>query len=174
MNRREFVATAMGGVPLLKAAVRKNAIGRNRISAISDEVGTSPAESIAFTKKFGMEWLELRNVPGSKQTYFYMTAEELKPAAQEFRDNGIRISFLNTSLLKFAMPGTDPVARRGKETPEARAKREAREQAEFDKRMDNLHKCITAAHALGTDRVRVFTFHRVDQKSTRLNSSHIP
>lgn len=163
MNRREFIATAVGGAGLLTAADRKNAIGRNRISAISDEVATSPAEAIAFTKKFGMEWLELRDVPGTKQPYFYMTAEELKPAAKEFVDNGIRISFLNTSLLKFGMPGTEPIARRGKETPEARAKREAREQAEFDKRMDSLRKCIAAAHVLGTDRVRVFTFQRVEE-----------
>src|SRR5579872_1814602 len=163
MNRRQFIATAAAGAGLLKAKDRKNSIGRNRISAISDEIATSPADAIAFAKKFGMEWLELRDVPGTKQPYFYMTPEELKPAAKEFADNGIRISFLNTSLLKFGMPGTEVKSRRGKETPEARAKREAREQVEFDKRIDSLRKCIDAAHALGTDRVRVFTFHRVDE-----------
>lgn len=163
MNRRQFIAAAAAGAGMLRAKERKNAIGRNRISAISDEIATSPAEAIAFTKKFGMEWLELRNVPGAKQPYFYMTAEELKPAAKEFADNGIKISFLNTSLLKFGLPGTELISRRGKETPEAQAKREARQQVEFDKRMENLHKCITAAHVLGTDRVRVFTFLRVDE-----------
>jgi L-ribulose-5-phosphate 3-epimerase len=165
MNRRQFIAAAAAsaGAGLLASKDRKNAIGRNRISAISDEVATSPAEAIAFAKKFGMEWLELRDVPGKKQPYFYMTEQELKPVAQDFRDNGIRISFLNTSLLKFGMPGTELKARRGKETPDAQAKREARQQSEFDKRMENLHKCIAAAHALGTDRVRIFTFLRVDE-----------
>src|ERR1700730_8569394 len=163
MNRRQFIAAAAAGAGVLRAKERKNAIGRNRISAISDEIATSPAEAIAFTKKFGMEWLELRNVPGAKQAYFYMTAEELKPAAKEFTDNGIKISFLNTSLLKFGLPGTELISRRGKETPEAQAKREARQLVEFDKRTDNLYKCITAAHVLGTDRIRVFTFLRVDE-----------
>src|SRR5258708_3228733 len=165
MNRRQFIAAAASaaGCGLFAAEGRKNAIGRNRISAISDEVATSPAEAIAFARKFGMEWLELRNVPGGKQTYFYMTEQELKPADKEFADNGIRISFLNTSLLKFGMPGTELKARRGKETPDAQAKREARQQVEFDKRIENLQKCITAAHVLGTDRVRVFTFLRVDE-----------
>lgn len=163
MNRREFITGTVGAMTLLRAADRKNAIGRNRVSAISDEIATSPAEAIAFARKFGMEWLELRNVPGARQPYFYMSPEELKPVAKEFADNGIKISFLNTSLLKFGLPGTEPLSRRGKETPEARAKREAREQAEFDKRMDSLHKCIAAAHTLGTDRVRLFTFSRVEE-----------
>jgi L-ribulose-5-phosphate 3-epimerase len=163
MNRRQFIAAAAAGTGLLASKDRKNAIGRNRISAISDEIAVSPAEAIAFARKFGMEWLELRDVPGSKQPYFYMSQQELQPAAKEFADHGIRISFLNTSLLKFGMPGTELKARRGKETPDAQARREARQQVEFDKRIENLRKCIDAAHALGTDRVRVFTFLRVDE-----------
>ncbi|HLJ44885.1 MAG TPA: TIM barrel protein [Bryobacteraceae bacterium] len=165
LNRRAFLGASLAA-GLVGAAERKNRIGRNRISAISDEVGTSPAEALRFAKEFGMEWLELRNVPGTKTPYFYMSPDMLKPAAAEFRDNGIRISFLNTSLLKFAMPGTEPLNRKGKETPEARAKREAREQVEFDNRTDNLRKCIAAAHAFETDRVRIFTFQRVENPTS--------
>lgn len=161
-TRREFIAGAMAAGAIAYAKDRKNRIGRNRISAISDEVGTTPAESIAFAKKFGLEWLELRNVPGARTPYFYMSEEALKPVAKEFADNGIKISFLNTSLLKFGLPDTEPVSRRGKETPEARARREAREKIEFENRTLNLRKCITAAHVLGTDRIRVFTFSRVE------------
>ena len=161
MNRRQFITgTAAAAAATVLGGREKNIIGRNRISAISDEVGTTPAESITFAHQFGMQWLELRNVPGTKRPYFYMSAEELTPVARDFSDNGIRISFLNTSLLKFGLPGTEPVTRRT-ETADARATRQAREQAEFDRRMESLAKCITAAHVLGTDRVRVFTFHRV-------------
>src|SRR5258708_39632710 len=84
----------------------------------------------------------------------------LKPAARAFADAGIRISFLNASLLKFGLPGTEPLAR-AKETPEKRTPRLEREQHEFDIRESNLRKCIRAAKPLGTDRIRVFTFHRV-------------
>ena len=162
MNRRQFIASAAAATATVLSGREKNIISRNRISAISDEVGTTPAESIAFAHQFGMQWLELRNVPGTKHPYFYMSAEELKPVARDFTDNGIRISFLNTSLLKFGLPGTEPVSRRN-ETPEARAKRQAHEQDEFERRMDSLAKCVTAAHVLGTDRVRVFTIHRVEE-----------
>ena len=161
LNRRDFLAAALAG-PAALLAKKDNRIVRSRLSAISDEVGTSPADAIAFAKQYGLQWLELRNVPGAKTPYFYMSEAELKPIAKEFADNGIRISFLNTSLLKFAMPGTEPVSRR-KETPEARAKRLPREQAEFDRRAESLMKCIRAAQVLGTDRIRVFTFHRVEE-----------
>ena len=159
MNRREFVAAAVAGLPLLGASVG-NRIGRTRISAISDEVANSPADAIAFAKQYGLEWLELRNEPGSKRPYFYMEDADLKPAARALADAGIRISFLNTSLLKFGLPGTEPLSR-AKETPEKRPARLEREQHEFEIRESNLRKCIRAAKTLGTDRIRVFTFHRV-------------
>ena len=157
ISRREFVALTVTGAGVLRAGSR---IGRSRISAISDEVATSPDDAIAFARQYGLEWLELRTVPGAKKPYFFLEPEELKPAAQQFADNKIRISFLNTNLLKFALPGTEPVQRK-KETPEAREKRLPREQAQFDRRMDDLRKCIRAAHAFGTPNIRVFTFSRV-------------
>ena len=58
------------------------------------------------------------------------------------------------------MPGTEPVRFRN-ETPEARAKRIARDQAQFDRRMEDLARAIRAAQILGTDKVRIFTFTRV-------------
>jgi sugar phosphate isomerase/epimerase len=50
---------------LLPAAAGARArIGRGRISAISDEIAMSPEESVAFAHHFGLDWLELRDVPG--------------------------------------------------------------------------------------------------------------
>ncbi len=163
MNRRELL---FGGFAACGLMAGKGRLGRSRLSAISDEVGASPEDAIAFAKKYGLQWLELRNVPGQKVNYFYMSPEELKPHAQAFAENGIGISFLNTSLLKFGLPGTEPISRK-KETPEAREKRLPREQAMFDRRMDDLRKCIRAAQALKADRLRIFTFSRVqDPPST--------
>ena len=159
VRRRDFIAAAAAGAALPLFAKTPTRIGRSRLSAISDEIAATPAEALAFAKKYGLEWLELRNVPGAKTPYFFMNEAELKPVAKEFADHGIKISFLNTNLLKFGLPGTEPL--RKNETAEARAKRLPREQAQFDRRMDDLQKCIRAAQVLGTDRVRVFTFQRV-------------
>jgi hypothetical protein len=65
MKRREFVA-AIASAPFLHA---KNRIDMSRIAALTDEVAKSPAEAIAFVKKYGLTWVELRNVPGSKGHY---------------------------------------------------------------------------------------------------------
>ncbi len=63
-------------------------------------------------------------------------------------------------MLKFGLPGTEP-ARRTPEAPEARDKRLPREQAQFDRRLDDLAKAIRCAHALDVTLIRVFTFSRI-------------
>jgi sugar phosphate isomerase/epimerase len=63
-------------------------------------------------------------------------------------------------MLKFQMPGTEP-ARVRQETPEARAKRQAREQQQFDQRLSDLDKAIRAAEIFNVRKIRVFTFTRV-------------
>ena len=86
----------------------------------------------------------------------------LKAAAKQFNDGGIRISFLNANLLKFGLPGTEPV-RRTPETADLRAKRLAREQARMEKSEDDLRQCIRSAHILGCKYIRIFSFSRVEQ-----------
>lgn len=169
INRRQVLATAAAAaLPVLRAAKLHNHIGRSRISAISDEIADSPANAIAFDKQYGLQWLELRSVPGNKrENYFYMPEPELREAARQFAGNGIRISFLNTNLLKFGLPGTEPVSKKP-ETADERAKRQASEQAAFARRMDDLAKCIRSAHILDCKLVRVFTFKRVQEPEALL------
>jgi len=155
MKRRQFLA--LPAAAYLRAATR---IDRSRISAITDEIAPSPQEAIRFAQRYGLKWVELRAVPGSKTYYQFLAEDQLRVAARELNDAGLRVSFLNTGLLKFPMPGTEPLRFRN-ETPEARAKRQARDQAEFDRRMEDLAKAIRAAHILGTDKVRIFAFTRV-------------
>jgi L-ribulose-5-phosphate 3-epimerase len=156
MLRREFLGT-LAAAPLLAA---KNHIGKSRISAISDEVAKTPAEAIAFAKAYGLQWLELRDVPGLKKHYASIPEEQVTDAAKEFKEHGIGISFFNTGYLKFGLPGTEPV-RRKTEEPDARQKRIAREQAQFDSRIEDLKRGIRAAQILGVDKMRIFTFSRV-------------
>jgi L-ribulose-5-phosphate 3-epimerase len=155
MTRREFLIAS--GAASLGAAPR---VDRTRISVITDEAAPSPAEAVAFARQYGLKWVELRAVPGAKTYYQFLPEAELRAAAEELAAAGLRVSFLNTGLLKFPLPGTEPLRYRN-ETPEARAKRVARDQAQFDRRMDELRQAIRAAHILGTDKVRIFAFTRV-------------
>lgn len=156
LRRRQFLAALAGAA----AAGAGEPIGLDRISVLTDEVATSPDEAIAFCRHYGIRWVELRGVPGRGGTYAYMEEPELRTVAQQLREAGLRVSFLNTPLLKFGLPGTEP-ARRRTETPEQRDARQKREQALFERRHDDLARALRAADILDVRLVRVFTFTRV-------------
>ena len=134
-------------------------LDRTRLSTVTDESGKTPAENFEFAKKYGLRYLEVRGVPGAKTHYADLPEAELKAAAKEFADHGVKVSFFNSGQCKFALPATDYVRQRA-ETPEAKAKRVARDQESFDKRLETLQKSIRASQILGCDKVRIFSFLR--------------
>ncbi len=134
---------------------------KSRISAITDEIGKTTDESIAFAHQYGLQFVEIRNPPGSKKEYFALAEPEIKADAMRFAREGLKVSFVNTSLLKFAWPGSEPVRKRPEE-PAAREKRLAAEKARWDNRMEDLRKAIRCAQIMGCDKVRVFTGSRVE------------
>src|SRR5438046_1462630 len=156
MTRRELLAGALTAASLTAKTAK---IDRSRISAISDEIGTTPQASIDFARQYDLQFLELRNVPGGKE-YSFLQENQVKEAAADFKRNGIRISFMNSSLLKFAWPGTEPVRKR-QETAEARDRRLQMESDRFARRMDDLRTAIRNSHVLGCNLLRVFTGSRV-------------
>jgi sugar phosphate isomerase/epimerase len=157
MNRRQLLG-ASGAFPFT-AWAKSAKIDRRRLSSITDESGTTPQEAIAFAQKHGLQWMEVRSVPGSKKHYANLTVEELKQAAREFKDGGVKVSFFNSGQCKYLLPGTVALRSR-QETSEQRSTRLAREQGLFDRREEDLRKSIRAAQAFGTDKVRVFAFLR--------------
>ena len=82
--------------------------------------------------------------------------------ATRFTNEGLKVSFINTSLLKFTWPDTEP-ARRRTEEPAAREKRLAAEKVRWDNRMDDLQKAIRCAQIMGCDKVRIFTGTRIEK-----------
>ncbi len=156
MLRRNFLL-ASAAAPALFG---RNRIDLSRISLLTDEIAKSPAEAIAFCRQYGIRNVELRGVPGGGGTYAFLDEAVLRGVSRELHEAGLQVSFLNTPMLKFTMPGTEP-ARRRNETPEQRAKREERDKQQFDKRIDDLRKAIRAAHIFDVHDIRVFTFSRV-------------
>lgn len=133
----------------------------SRISAMTDEIARTPAEAIAFARKYGLVWLELREIPGGRGDYCTgLSPAALREAAAEFRDNGIRISYLDAPLYKIRLPGTEPVDI-FHETPEQQRRRAERELARFERRLDEMRRALDAAHILGCEKLRVFGFRRV-------------
>jgi sugar phosphate isomerase/epimerase len=145
LTRRDLLAfsTAILGARGLRAA--KAHITKARISAITDELGLTQTDAIAFAKQYGLQWVELRNVPGSNREFGFLTEPELKRFAAELAANKLKVSLLKTSLLKFAW--------------ESDTKR-------WDRRKDDLARAITAAQIFGVDKIRVFTGARVTDPAT--------
>ena len=125
ISRRHLLAGSLAAPALWG----RNKIDHSRISAITDEIARSPEAAIAFAQQYGLKNLELRDVPGKRGSNYFIAIEdsELKAAAKQFADAGIKISFLNANLLKFGLPGTEPL-RRTPEAADAREKRIARAQ----------------------------------------------
>jgi sugar phosphate isomerase/epimerase len=134
---------------------------KSRISAITDEIGMTTDESIAFAHQYGLRFVEIRNPPGSRKEYFTLSEPEIKVDAVRFRNEGLKVSFVNTSLLKFGWPGSEPVRRRPEDAA-AREKRLASEIARWDHRTEDLEKVLRCAQIMGADKVRVFTGSRVE------------
>jgi len=127
----------------------KSHITKARIAAITDEIGKTQADAVAFAKQFSLQWVELRNVPESGKEFAALPEAELKRYAAELSASKLKVSLLKTSLLKFPWPELSP-----------ESANDANKQR-WDRRNDDLARAIRAAQILGTDKIRVFTGARV-------------
>ena len=167
-TRRQLLR-ATAATPLLWATrlLARNRFDHSRISAITDEIGMTTAESIEFAKTYGLKWVEVRTIREKKMEVGLAPEADVKELAASLAGAGLKVSFMNTSLLKFTWPGMEAARAPRNDTPERKAKREASEKERFDHRMEDLGKALTAARILGCDKVRVFTGTRTaDPHST--------
>jgi len=156
VTRRDLLAGAAFAAAAGKLQAFKSHITKARISAITDEIGTTQAEAIEFAHHYGMQLVEVRNVPETKKEFSFLTEPELKRWAAELESNKLKVSFLNASLLKFTWPGTNPAGTR--KDPD---------QKKWDRRKEDVESTLRAANILGCDKVRVFTGTRdVNPEST--------
>jgi sugar phosphate isomerase/epimerase len=166
MTRRELLAA---GAVCATTMWAKTRIDKTSISAITDEIGLTTDDAIAFAHQYGMKCVELRNPPknepSGRKEYFQLTEPEIKVDALRFSQEGLKVTFLNTSLLKFTWPDTEPVRRRPEDAA-AREKRIAAEKVRWDNRMQDLQKAIRCAQIMGCDKVRIFTGTRIENPAT--------
>ena len=95
---------------------------KSRVSAITDEIGNTTEESIAFAHQYALSHVEIRDhraTATSRKEYFTLTEAGIKADAIRFAKEGLKVSFVNTSLMKFTWPGMEPQRQRP-EDPAAR------------------------------------------------------
>jgi L-ribulose-5-phosphate 3-epimerase len=150
VTRRDLLAGAAATLSVRGLSAAKSRITKSRISAITDEIGATQADAVAFAKEHGLQWVELRTVPGTKQEFAFLTPPELKGFAAQLAANKLKVSLLKTSLLKFPWPELSP----SDQNLEADQKR-------WERRKDDLSSALAAAQTLGVDKLRLFTGARV-------------
>lgn len=158
MDRRRFLELAAAMPALAFGRLR-----RSQLTIIADEAADSIDGWIAFAKQYRLEWLEMRAMrqDGASRMMDSVPAQELKPIAKRLSDAGIRVSFLNSTLLKYELPGTAAV-RREEFYDNLHARQGLTPEILYRTRNDRLRRALEAAHALGTTKLRTFSFWRID------------
>ncbi len=102
MTRRELLA---GGAACAATLWARNHWDRSRISAITDEIGATADDAADFAHDAGMLFVEVRNQPGSNREYASGREADMQATMSHLANENLKVSVVNTSLLKFAWPG---------------------------------------------------------------------
>ena len=102
------------------------------LSAFADEAGTTLDEQIAALKRNDIGYIEPRNING--KPILTLTDEELAHVKSELDKNGIKVNSLGSPIGKY--PINEP----------------------FEKHLVDFHRALEVCKALGTDKMRMFSF----------------
>lgn len=111
-----------------------------------------------FFRRYELHWAEIRYLKlGGKSSYVYTdaTPTQLKEIKARLDDAGVKLSVLDTAIYKIALPGTVPAGESPAYVGPA--------QENFNHQIEDLKRAAGAAHVLGTQKIRIFTFRRVAQ-----------
>jgi sugar phosphate isomerase/epimerase len=152
MTRRSLIASVLAAPAF--AATR---FDRSRLSVLTDEIGTLD-EAIAFAREYRLKWVELRAYRPEPESHWRSVKAKLDEA-------GLGVSFFNSALLKYTLPGTTAV--KWEDFYENLYKKENLTPDKlFAAREEALSQSIAAAKVLGAPAIRTFAFWRVaDPKS---------
>ncbi len=162
MTRGRFLAAVMGALPLAAKP-----LDRSRLSIIADEAGDTIEDWIRFVHRHRLRWLEMRALLVDRNPVFFdsLPLTEVQSIARRLKAEGIGVSFFNSALLKYTLPGTTPIQTeewydrlyaRLKLTPELL----------YQQRDERLRRAIATTQALGASQLRSFTFWRVRDPRT--------
>ncbi|PYV09710.1 MAG: sugar phosphate isomerase [Acidobacteria bacterium] len=154
MKRRAFLKTIttvssvswLPGSAASPAGSREGPLDRFKLGSISDEWSQDLEEALKGMKGYGLRWVEVRNLWNIYNTE--ASAEQVRRMKDLLAGYAFKLSVLDTAFYKCALPGTKPVSGDKDVYP-------------YPEQMDLLKRGIERAHALGTDKVRVFAFWRV-------------
>lgn len=159
MNRRSFHLLAVSALlrQSLSAQTESDVFERWKLGVITDQVRFDLGRVLSsFYVKYPLHWAEIRYLQlrgKSRYVYSDSTPQELKQVRRQLDAAGVRVSVLDSAIYKIALPGTNPTGERPAYVDPAH---EA-----LSQQVEDLKRAADVAHALGTNRIRIFTFRRV-------------
>ena len=154
MNRRSFL-TMLGVIPTCPLPEWRFGdtmprgpalLDRFKLGVISDELSPDLEEALKIMKGYGLGWVEIRTVWNTYNTE--ATPEQIRRMKDLLEKYQFKVSVVDTAFLKCDLPGTKNVVGEKDVHP-------------YAAQMDLLKRAIDRAHALRTDKLRVFAFWRV-------------
>ena len=152
MDRRVFLKSSavLAGSTLAAARYGDSAVVPAtrlfKLGAISDGFSGDLAKALQLMQKYGLSWVEIRNVWGKYNTE--LASADIQRIKGLLDQYSLRCSVVDSALYKCTLPGTQPVVKERDAYP-------------YSGQIDLLKRAIERAHAWGTDKVRGFTFWRV-------------
>ena len=154
MRRRAFLKNvgalcgsglATGNICRL-AALKGSPADRFRLGVISDELSQDFEEALRIMKGYGLNWVEIRTVWKTYSTE--ASPEQVQRIKTLLERYDFRVSVLDTAFYKCDLPGAGNVVGEKDAYP-------------YAGQIDLLKRAMDRAHALGTDKLRIFAFWRV-------------
>ena len=155
MQRREFVAGASTAALLCAIPAWAADVKQFQLGVITDEVTQDFEKALLWAKGYGLQWVELRFVWNKYVTEF--TVVDVKRAKDLLAKHGMKVSVVDSPYLKTLLPGTKSKFDSGKRDPL---------QSDYSQQQGILERAIARAKDFGTDKVRIFSFLRVDDPKT--------
>jgi sugar phosphate isomerase/epimerase len=94
VSRRQWIASAVAALCARRLHAATH-ITKGRVSAITDELGFSQPDAVAAAKEFSLQWVDLRNVPGTPREVATLAEPELRRYASELAGNKLKVSVLH-------------------------------------------------------------------------------
>ncbi len=76
----------------------KARIAKSSVAAITDEMGATQTDAVAFARQHTLQWVALRKVPETKKEFALLTEPELMSYAAELDANKLKVSLLKTGV----------------------------------------------------------------------------
>lgn len=121
-------------------------LSRFKLGAISDGFSEDFEEALKLMKGYGLSWVEIRSIWGKYNTE--APPEQIRKVKALLDQYEIKCAVVDSALYKCLLPGT----KNGK----------SKDAYPYAGQMDLLKRAMDRAHAWGTDKVRGFTFWRVE------------